>query len=203
MDPEPLFRSADNLHKVRFTPSSSSHSRRAEPPPEAGPSKPLAFRMSNSPSSNSPVKTAIQRFHVGENNADPSILLPNINGTTPIKDRGKAMIHTSPGRSSDTTLSHKAKGKQRAVDLTDANSDHSEHEASGELRVRGKEQELKQAIRQQLENETRRERQQTEEPQDFDPHAAEREKERDKERIRQLEEEIRLLREEVGLVVST
>jgi len=79
------------------------------------------------------------------------------------------------------------------VDLTDEEDDYLE----GDLHVRGKEHELEKAIQQHLENETRRERQATEEPTDFNLQAAEKERERDKERILQLEEEIRLLKEEV------
>jgi hypothetical protein len=122
------------------------------------------------------------------------MLLPNNNRTSSPK-RGT----TSRDKSPSTSLSFKAKGKQRALNLTDGEEDHSEPETSGELRVRGKERELKKAIQQQLENETRRERQATEEPEEFDPNSAAREKEWDKERIRELEEEIRLLKEEVRL----
>jgi len=79
------------------------------------------------------------------------------------------------------------------VDLTDEE----DHYLEGDLHVRGKEHELEKAIQQHRENENRRERQATEEPTDFNLQAAEKERERDKERILQLEEEIRLLKEEV------
>jgi hypothetical protein len=133
--------------------------------PSVDPATPYrAVRFSPAPGpskSPSPVKAAIERFRV---DADPSILLPHC--------------------STQSTLSPKAKGKQRAFD---DGSDLFEPEHSGELRVRGKERELEQALQRQLENEIRRDHQSS----------AENERDKDKERIRQLEQEIRLLREEV------
>jgi hypothetical protein len=144
----------------------------------------------------SPVKAAIQRFHVGEKDADSSILLPSAKRILPARPKRCGSTSHSPRTQTGNILSSKAKGKQRAAILTD--EDHiSDHESSGELRVRGKERELKNAILQQIENETRRERQATEEPEGFDSYEANVEREHDKERIRQLEEEIRLLKEEV------
>jgi hypothetical protein len=113
--------------------------------------------VAGSSKSPSPVKAAIQKFRV---DADPSILLP----------------HGSP----HSTLSSKARGKQRALD---DDSDPFGPEHSGESRVRGKERELEQVLQRQLENETRRDHQSS--------------VDNDKERIRQLEQEIRSLREEV------
>ncbi|KAF7773319.1 hypothetical protein Agabi119p4_5486 [Agaricus bisporus var. burnettii] len=115
----------------------------------------------------SPVKTAIQRFRV---DADPSMLLP----------------HSPASRTPESTLSSKARGKRRAFD---DDFDLFEPEHSGELRVRGKERELKQALQRQMENEARP---------DLDQNSAEEERDKDKERIRQLEQEIRLLRDELA-----
>lgn len=178
-----------------FAPLSSGHVCFAQslPPPEElepGPSRHDSVRPASSPPTQSPVKAAIQRFH-GDKNADPSILLPISPHSPSSRNRGSG---TRPcTNKSPTSLSSKAQGKQRAVDLTDEEDDYLE----GNLHVRDKEHELEKAIQQHLENETRRERQATEEPTDFNLQAAEKERARDKERILQLEEEIRLLKEEV------
>lgn len=100
--------------------------------------------------------------------ADPSILLP-----TP---------HTSPARAG------KAREKRRAIESWD---DPKDGDTSNEMRVRGKERELV-AARKELQRHDKRQEQ------DGELKEAEREKVRDKERIRLLEEEITWLKQEVG-----
>lgn len=192
LDLDPSFVPLSSGH-VRFA---QLHARPEELQPKSGPSRHDSIPPSSSPPTHSPVKAAIQRFD-GDKSADPSMLLPISPRSPSSRNRAKGTrpcLDKSP-----TSFSSEAKGKQRAVDLTNEEDDFLEPGISGDTQVRGKEHELKKAIQQQLENETRRERQATEEPADFNSHEAERERERDKERILQLEEEIRLLKEEVRL----
>jgi hypothetical protein len=121
----------------------------------------------------SSVKLAVERFNTGEGDADPSILLPS--------------PHASPARKGNPKQN---KGKARAMEGWDKCDD---GHIFGEVRVRGKERELV-AAREELR------RREDGEPKDAEE--AEREKARDKDRIRALEEEIERLKQEVGCPFS-
>ncbi len=149
----------------------------------------LPFRPPLVPS----VKDAVSRFRVGDNDADPSILLPKTSPTrSPITRKAKPQYEEVFDSDEDEEeedvgdypprISAAAKGKQRAsMDLVDGDT-------SGHIRVRGKEQELFTAREQLRRNEER-----------FDdrPEVDNNERERDKEKIKMLEEEVKRLREEV------
>jgi hypothetical protein len=119
------------------------------------------------------------RFHVGAEDAGPSILLPS--------------PHTSPTAHVATRSPGVDKGKARALDETH------EGDTSGVLRVRGKEQELV-AAREELD---RHQRLMAEDHDDAEGETSllrevERDRDRDKARIRMLEEEIARLKQEVS-----
>lgn len=137
----------------------------------------------------STVRAAVRRF---SNDGDPSILLPK---TSPKK--GKERVNEKPEYVSSTLdleddrstqYHHFDKGKRRAS-IYDLSIESPDANTSGELRVRGKERELVHARQEQARKE--RERSVT-----VDPESA-REHERDKEKIRLLEEEITRLKREV------
>lgn len=114
------------------------------------------------------VKTAVEKFRP---DADSSILLPQ----------------TSPHRltaDNATRIPYSLKGKERALEF--------EGDTPSETRVWGKEQELIAAREEQVRNEKKWEQQ------DRDEEAAVRERLRDKQKIRMLEEEIQRLKEEVA-----
>lgn len=130
------------------------------------------------------VKAAVERFHVGEADADPSILLPSPNNSPVRPGRAKRREEDRP------RISTRDKGKGKAMDevlVLDA----WDGDTSGEVRVRGKERELVAAREEQERHERRREKEK-----DLNEEA-DREKTVDKERIRMLEDEIMRLKEEV------
>ncbi|KAF8072131.1 hypothetical protein FPV67DRAFT_1651324 [Lyophyllum atratum] len=131
---------------------------------------------SRRPRPTSSVKAAVDRFHVGEDDADPSILLPSPTGSPAKMKR---------------SYSAREKGKGRAMDLSFEEG--LESNTSGEIRVRGKERELAAAKADQRRRETRDEEQASGSDEEL-----EREKGHDKERIRMLEEEITRLKEELS-----
>lgn len=121
------------------------------------------------------VKVAVDRFHIGEADAGPSILLPS-----PATSPAKIILRDSP----------RDKGKGRLIDLS-FDENEQDGDTSGELRVRGKQRELIAARAEQREHEKRR----TIDEEDVDQ--VENEKAHDKARIRMLEGEISRLKEEV------
>ena len=123
------------------------------------------------------VGAAIGRFHVSEDDAGPSILLPS-------PTRSPAVAVNTRGSSFD-------KGKNRQVD---PHLEPEDGDTSGEIRVKGKQRELVAAMAEQQENERRRIASQG------DKEEREKENARDKERIQMLEEEITRLKEEVGYI---
>jgi hypothetical protein len=150
---------------------------RFSPPPEP--------REQPGPSRRGPaVKAAVERFHVGEADADPSILLPSPNNS-PVRP-----TKTKQHEESQSRIPTRDKGKGRAVDEL-SGLDAWDGDRSGEIRVRGKERELIAAREEQRRHERRREREM-----DLNEEA-DREKAVDKERIRMLEDEIMRLKEEV------
>ena len=129
------------------------------------------------PSKASSVMAAVDRFNTRGDDADPSILLP--------------APHTSPTRVGKP-IHHK--GKSRAIEAWD---DPVEGDTSREVRVRGKERELVAAREEQQRHERRREK----EGAAKEAEEAEKEKARDKERIKVLEEEITRLKQEVSSIL--
>jgi hypothetical protein len=149
------------------------------------------------------VKAAVQRFRVGDDDANPFILLPGPN-TSPGKVNGKGKARedvsltgkhinmrenalTEEGDIPCIPSSGKGKEPQRARDPLLECLD---VDTSGENRVRGKERELVAAREEQRRNERRWEK-------DKDERDDEADKERLEERIRMLEGEVLRLKEEV------
>lgn len=183
VEPEHHNHASSRQQRVRF--SSKSPSTRPHKQSTASPSTPP--RRSNKGSS---VRSAVDKFCVGEDDADPSILLPSpkksplaVGTTNYLHPRGADQDLPSP-------TSRKDKGKARATDSSPVEY----FDSSSYLHVKGKERELV-AVREELhENERRRE----------NYHRGEsssqgRERESDQARIRMLEEEITRLKEEVCL----
>lgn len=179
--PNPSFRSYSDL--MREATDGSPSTFHVDPPkvgdiprhdPTASP-----VRANGGPS----VKGAIERF---ADDADHSLMLPNLT-TSP----GRAAPLSSPQRVDGTaeiaSLSSKAKGKQRAMDW---DYNFAEANTTGEIRVRGKEQELLEAREEHIRKEQDREL-------DPDQSAYFEEREKDKERIRALEAEVVQLKEQV------
>ncbi|KAJ6612270.1 hypothetical protein B0H10DRAFT_2053028 [Mycena sp. CBHHK59/15] len=187
MDPESPPEYADP-RQVRFAPDIISPATRRRPeiegPLETSPSPTRAPTTPLRPRTVPSVKAAVERFHVGADNADPSILLPSSKG----KRKAEA-----PTEEADELprIPAKDKGKARACDLGD------DADTSGEVRVRGKERELFAAREVQKRNEKRRwERDKEKDREDDTERDIEREK--DKERIRMLEDEILRLKDELS-----
>lgn len=177
-------------------------------PCEAGPSRgPIGLSTSENaeepaspfppPQPQSSVKAAVERFHIGENDADPSILLPSPT-TSPTRvngdSKGKARETYTPREreSSPSRLSYKDKGKFRTMELSPQTDN---ADTSSEIRVRGKEKELDAVRKEQREKSKRRERDKHQDEED------EREKQRDKDKIKTLEEEIMKLKAEVSFLI--
>jgi len=151
----------------------------------------------------------VRRFRVGEEDADASILLPK-ETLSPGNNKGKEKVRDEIPTPSP--ISSRNKGKERAqegVPESECGYDNVRAaETSEDVRVRGKERELVEAREEHMRKERRREREKDrhrEKDRDTDSVAEEekeRERGRDKERIRMLEEEIRILKEEVNLTSS-
>lgn len=144
------------------------------------------------------VKAAVERFHVNRDEVGPSILLPSLN-SSPGKGKAKdgarvdGIQKNSRYASDEQPEGHpgvahlnsvKRKGKQRAYEALPGSK---KQDASGDNCVRGKERELVTAREEHDRNEKRWER---------DPDV-EMERVRDKVRIRKLEQEIMMLKNEV------
>ena len=136
-----------------------------DPAPDTGENAPGPSRRPLRKTSS--VQAAVERFNTGGDDADMSILLPS--------------PHTSPSRAGKSS---QVKGKRRTKET---------RPDDGEVKVRGKEQELVTA----REEQQRHERQREKEGDTKAAEEAEREKTHDKERIRVLEEEIVWLKREV------
>lgn len=145
-------------------------------------------RRSNKGSS---VKSAVDKFSVGEHDADPSILLPSPK-KSPLAVGTTQYINTRRAEQDiPSATSRKDKGKARAIDISPVENP----DSSGYLRVRGKERELVVAREELHENERRREN--YDEGESSFLEKAERGRDSDKARIRMLEEEIARLKDEV------
>lgn len=157
---------------------------------EAGPSQ-SASKVPLRPKTIPSVKAVVGRFVIAEGDANPSILLPSPH-SSPTKVRAPNSKRRTRGeRYSSADESDyspvKSKGKERAINFEPLAAD-----TSGEIRVRGKEQELLTAREQQRRNERRWQK-----DKDVGHAEAEVEAARDKERIKMLELEVLRLKEEV------
>ena len=180
---EPEFSSTtDREQRVRFASKIPD-----SPHPHFSPhvSRPHSTTTSSPPSTprrrkqhDSAVQAAVGRFQ--EEDADPSILLPKI----------QASPHATQ------QYSRVDKGKGIAVEPTPID----ESEASGILRVRGKERELMAVCEDLDRNERRLEI--TNEAETSLLHQIKQDRDRDKERIKMLEGEIERLKQEVGCHIS-
>ncbi|KAF9533725.1 hypothetical protein CPB83DRAFT_902453 [Crepidotus variabilis] len=121
------------------------------------------------------VKAAVDRFH--EDEADPSILLPS--------------PQTSPHTLRKQQYSKGRKGKERAIEPIHL----AEPASSGVLNVRGKEKELVAARAELDKNERRLEKNEADEPSLLEQ--IKQDRDRDKTRIKMLEEEIQSLKQEL------
>lgn len=143
------------------------------------------------------VKAAVERFHPGVDEADFTVMLPTT--TPPRTSKGKGRDYGDVGLLDDEgsqSLASRAKGKGRASDVS---LDSNDGDTSGHIRVRGKERELVAAKEEHRRNERRWEK-------DKDvllDDQTQREKARDKERIRMLEEEVSRLKEEVSILIHS
>lgn len=158
---------------------------------------PSTFRPRSIPS----VKAAVQKFRVGPDDADSSILLPQL---SPKRNKGQTRDNASRSVLSNdnqhdtdesSRISYRAKGKGRASNVSLERFD---GDTSGDIRVRGKERELVAAREEQMRNERRWER----EKDTVSIEESQRESLKDKERIRMLESEIQRLRDEVRFYFS-
>jgi len=203
MEPSNTRTNKQREQRVRFSskkPRSSSPPHRTSAPQttrtrEDCTQSPSRARPSTRPSqtsrSPSSVKSAVDKFHIGDEDADPSILLPSpqISPYSIRKRKRNEIEHTSPETSHRYT--REEKGKARATESESIN----DSDRSGFLRVAGKEQELT-AAREEFDKNH---------PGDtsYDSDSISRkhrdeEREKDKARIRLLEEEINRLKEEVS-----
>jgi len=164
-------RDGNGHHRVRFDPKippTPPHKTQSHPFDEFSPSPRKIESLS------APIRAAVEKF---QPDADPTLLLPS--------------PHTSPIRPRTDSLESRRdrKGKGRADDYGP-----DLRETSGFLRVQGKERELV-AAREKLDRNERRiisERKDAENATDI-----ERDRDRDKQRIKMLEEEIEHLKHEV------
>jgi hypothetical protein len=187
MEPDVDPSAVEKEQRVRFALHTS------DPPQKQKSSKPLDGSASTSGTPrrhsqivSSSVKTAVDKFHIGENDADPSILLPSPkrspHGLVTSRNLQSRRI-SSP--SSPSAVATKHKMKNHSVEFfSDDCSD-----TSGFLRVKGKEKELIASREQLYENERR---------DNEAPEQAEHDHNSDKIRIKMLEEEIRRLKHEVS-----
>ncbi|KAF8958337.1 hypothetical protein BDZ97DRAFT_1762219 [Flammula alnicola] len=189
MEPEAKSLASEHAQHVRF-------SSKIPLSPAPGPSHPSGSTPSSSRHPSSPgtprrrshlassVKSAVDKFHIGEEDADPSILLPSPKKSPQyVHSRRAEPEHAPP-------ISSVNKGKGRAVDLVSAH----DPDSSGFLRVQGKEKELV-AAREELNR--RRRSLDDDNGEEFRLEQVERDRERDRARIRMLEEEIARLKEEL------
>jgi hypothetical protein len=138
----------------------------------------------------SSVKTAVEKFHIGEEDADSSILLPSPKRSPHVLVASRNLQSrriSSP--SSPSAVSTKHKGKNHSVDFFSEECG----DASGFLRVKGKEKELI-AFREELYENERRDN----EAPALSVEQAEHDHNSDKIRIKMLEEEIENLKQEVS-----
>lgn len=189
MEPEHHNNASTREQRVRFSSNTpKSPGAPAHNPTTESPSTPR--RRSNKGSS---VRSAVDKFSVGEHDADPSILLPSPKksplavGTTQYISSRRAEQDLPFG------TSRQDKGKARAIDFSPAENP----DTSGYLRVKGKERELLAAREELHANERRREIYDEAESSFLDE--AEHGRDSDKARIRMLEEEIARLKDEVFL----
>lgn len=183
-DPESPPRHTDDAEprQVRFAPDVVSPPRKSthEADHSTDPFPSIPSRLRSAPS----VNAAVERFHVGADDADPAMLFPS--------PKGKGRATAPPEDDGSPRISAREKGKGRACDVEE------DADTSGEVQVRGKERELFAAREEQKRNEKRRwERDKEMDEKDADER--DREREKDKERIRMLEGEILRLKNEVRL----
>lgn len=202
MDPDPNPRRLTNDERhVRFVTSKdisdhetgdiASSSRRRQSPP-CGPSTRKNSSRRARPHLSPSVKAAVQRFHVGEDDADSSILLPSPTNS-PSKSSNVAVnlpLVRQPMQDLDG-ISSRQKGKGRESLPSYVND-----KTIGDSHVRGKEDELVAAREEQKKHERRWEKQK--ERTVDKAQEVEKERDRDKQRIQMLEEEIQCLKDEAS-----
>lgn len=182
---------ADKEQRVRF----AFHSSRTSDP-QSSSSRPLVDSTSTSESPRhrfkifSSVKTAVDKFHIGQNDADPSILLPSPKRSPHALVASQNLQSrriSNPG--SPSAAATRNKRKNHSVEsISDDCGD-----TSGLLRVKGKERELI-AARAELYQNGRHDN----ETPALSVEQAEHDSIRDKVRIKRLEEEIKRLKQEVS-----
>lgn len=164
----------------------------SDPPQKQKSSKPLDGSAStsgtprrHSQTVSSSVKTAVDKFHIGENDADPSILLPSPKRSPHGLVAPRNLQFRRISSPSSPSVGTKHKRKNHSVDFFSDDCG----DTSGFLRVKGKEKELIASREQLYENERR---------DNEAPEQAEHDHNGDKIRIKMLEEEIRRLKHEVS-----
>ena len=190
-DTEPS--AVEKEQRVRF----SLHTPDPQSPQKQKSSKPLDGSASTSGSSRrhsqmvpSSAKIAVDKFHIGEDNADPSILLPSPKRSPHVLVTSRNLQSrriSSPSSPSSVTTKHKRKDHSVELFSDDCGN------ASGFLRVKGKEKELIVSGEELYENGRR-----YSEAPALTVEQAEHDHISDKIRIKILEEEIQKLKREVS-----
>ena len=184
-EPDADLSAVEKEQRVRF----ALHASDPQTPQKQKSSKPLDGSASPSGSSRrhsqiaySSVKTAVDKFHIGEDDADPSILLPSPKRSPHVLVPSRNLQSRI---SSPSAVVTKRKGKDHSLEFVSDDCG----DASGFLRVKGKEKELIASREELYENERR----DNEAPSLSAEQAA-----HDKIRIKMLEEEIEKLKQEVS-----
>jgi hypothetical protein len=193
MEPDAYPSAVEKEQRVRF----ALHTSDPQFPQKQKSSKPSDGSASTSGSPrrhsqvvSSSVKTAVDKFHIGEDDADPSILLPSPKRSPHglVTSRNLQSRRIS-GPSSPSTVAMKHKRKNHSVEFFSDDCG----DTSGFLRVKGKEKELIASREQLYENERR-----YNEAPPLSVEQAEHDHNSDKIRIKMLEEEIKRLKQEVS-----
>ncbi|KAF8802427.1 hypothetical protein BYT27DRAFT_7235351 [Phlegmacium glaucopus] len=197
MDPDADPSAAEKEQRVRFAFHVSQTLDHQSPQRhKSSSSKPLDGSASTSrsprcrPQFASSVKTAVDKFHIGQDDADPSILLPSPKRSphAMVASRNLQSRRTnSPGSPSAPAMRHKRKNLS-VESFSDDSGD-----TSGFLLVKGKEKELIAARKELYENGSR-----DNEAPALSVEQAEHDRNRDKVRIKMLEEEVERLKQELS-----
>lgn len=192
MEPDADPSTVEKEQRVRF----ALHTSDPQSPQKQKSSKPLDGSASTSGSSrrhsqivSSSVKTAVDKFHVGEDDADPSILLPSPKRSPHVLVASRNLQScqiSSPSSPSAVATKHKRKNHSIEFFSVDCGD-------TGSLRVKGKEKELITSREELYENEHR-----ANEAPLLSVEQAEHDHNSDKIRIKMLEEEIERLKQEVS-----
>jgi hypothetical protein len=192
VEPEHHNNASNREQRVRF----SSNTPKSPGAPAQNPTTELPSTPRRRSNKGSSVRSAVDKFSVGEHDADPSILLPSPKKSPLAVGTTQYISSRRAEQDLPSATSRKDKGKARAIDFSPVENP----DSSGYLRVKGKERELLAAREELHANERRREIYDEAESSFLDEE--EHGRDSDKARIRMLEEEIARLKDEVFLYFS-